>query len=413
MKELIQCFDGEAKQALEKFRDDVIETRVIPYKIRNKAFEVEILTTTAFSLYIIFCNVLIEDGRHPREILMKDVSGEAVDGHFRIRFINALMGEEGAKESSFVFDKIERRICFWNYNFYTLPVSKGTDKLPWRLLVEPMQALVHKAAYLGTAVLNDDERRILPVIRPLLGIVMIYLREDTRIAFGRIHVRLDPDCLNDLQTDDVDIYAMFSLFEEIEWNDLSSSRQTYTVDKLDFLRWFIASITGVKGQWLYRWLLERLEQAARPYPRLKALLPAYAGHHQQVIHTMDTLFEKRHWQGSYPHYHRAQKPGFIEVSRVYERKYTHLNEKKKIILYQIIESVVDGNMRLTALWGMVYSQDRGDLYDEAMTAADTFFANDGRRVCEVMQVLDISPDMEEAQVFEAVKGFVYNFLKMR
>ena len=68
---MLRMFDGEERQALNGLSEYVVgQKEGTPYKIKNRILHVDVLSTPAMSLELDFADVLIEDGRHPREILI-------------------------------------------------------------------------------------------------------------------------------------------------------------------------------------------------------------------------------------------------------------------------------------------------------------------------------------------------------
>lgn len=54
----------------------------------------------------------------------------------------------------------------------------------------------------------------------------------------------------------------------------------------------------------------------------------------------------------------VSQPDFIEVSNIYKRQYAYLNEKKKFIYFDFIESIVDGQYWITPVTGMMLPKTR-------------------------------------------------------
>ena len=52
-------FSAEVKQTLMIFYDQIVNREVIPYKIKNKDWEVMVASSNAFSLKLTFHNVII------------------------------------------------------------------------------------------------------------------------------------------------------------------------------------------------------------------------------------------------------------------------------------------------------------------------------------------------------------------
>ena len=99
-KEFVRMFDGEEQQALNGLSEYVVGQKKIPYKIKNRILHVDVLSTPAMSLELDFADVLIEDGRHPREILITHLSGECFERTETVK------GENGAEE---------KVICQWSF----------------------------------------------------------------------------------------------------------------------------------------------------------------------------------------------------------------------------------------------------------------------------------------------------------
>lgn len=117
------------------------------------------------------------------------------------------------------------------------------------------------------------------------------------------------------------------------------------------------------------------------------------------------------YEGTYPDYRKEKKAAFIEISQVYQRKYTYLNEKKKLELVTFIENIVNGCLTVTAIYGTILGKRKADIYDTAMTAIDGCFTEQGRRRCQVGESLTIDPDMEEGEVLEATQNYVLELVK--
>ena len=106
-QQFVQQFHTEEQKVLLAFYRELVGKRSIPYKITDRNFTVTVQKSQGFSIDIEFQDVLIEDGRHPKEIFMESLRGERLsDGRYRLSFINGLAAQtEGqvSKESSFSF----------------------------------------------------------------------------------------------------------------------------------------------------------------------------------------------------------------------------------------------------------------------------------------------------------------------
>ena len=196
-KEFVRMFDGEEQQALNGLSEYVVGQKKIPYKIKNRILHVDVLSTPAMSLELDFADVLIEDGRHPREILITHLSGECFERtetvkgengaeekvsvpYYRLSFVNGLSeGPYQAKESSFVFRSLKGSLHLYNYDSAMEPLDVDADKLPWRILMHPLKAMLEKAQILGVESLDKDELRALPLLCVFYELIQFYLEPTT------------------------------------------------------------------------------------------------------------------------------------------------------------------------------------------------------------------------------------------
>lgn len=129
-------FPEDVRKGLTVFCDYVVGQAVIPYKIKNREFIVRVADTAAFSITLVFQDVLIEDGRHPREILMTQVARPKDDAWQRVFTSKMHLAPEGpVKESSFYFEHVTAKIELWNYNLSTAPINLQSDKVPWAAFI--------------------------------------------------------------------------------------------------------------------------------------------------------------------------------------------------------------------------------------------------------------------------------------
>lgn len=405
LEQFAQFYSGIDRQALLLLDRMIVGKKAVPYRIRSREFSIEVTATTAFTLNIVFHNVLIEDGRHPTEILLDQVWIEKTDHHYRLRFVNGLKKEETGKESSLSFDFVEAQIYLWNYNFYTYKLTPETDKLPWCLLDEPMEALLVKAENLGNDGLNEYERKLLPAAQFLSVIFKLYLDRETKIAYGKTNVYYNRELLAAMKFSKIPRQAGLELMERFGWITQKQKFLHFDQDPDGFFKSFIWQMTEKEGKTMFNWMTLNFKAATSEYPGLKQMLPVYADNHQLIRSCMDRVLCARGFEGNYPHYHRERKPSFIEISHVYERKYTYLNEKKKLELISFVESIVNGCLEVTAICGTILGRKKTDIYDASMTAVDGCFTDQGRRRCSVSMTMAVEPEMTEAQVRELSEEF--------
>jgi len=410
-------FQEDVKNGLTVFYDHVVNRLTIPYKIKNREFSVLAADTAAFTLELLFHNVIIEDGRHPREILMTDVRGECVkrddaaDG-YRIRFINGLVTEGIIRESSFTFDSLTVHLHFWNYNFCTYPFSVDTDKVVWRLIYEPAAALMYKWQMLGEQGLNENEIENATAFQFLYTYLGLYLDEETYIGYGKSSVIYDKELVSRFILSKRMRLAARKLFEMCQWQDMMDLLAGYETDPDGFFEAWVRKITNKEGRILFDCVSGIIERCTRDYSRRNDLLPVYAGNRSFVRDLLDRMFESKGYKGTYPTYLCQDRPKFIETSFVYERKYTYINEKKKIKIITFIESVVDGGLQLTAVEGTVLTRD-GSEKTFLNNALYCYFTDGGRRNAVVRESLFMTADMKQDDLREDVGAFFKQIVSKR
>jgi len=405
--DFIKLFEAKEQRVLKLFYEYVIDKMIIPYKIRRKNFQVEVMSSPAFSIHLIFKNVLIEDGRHPKELLLSNPSGEVFNGKYRFRFTNHLAKEGTVKESSFVFDKVEAVIKLWNYEFNMIDLRQTPDKLPWRLVYEPIASLIHKYMILGDDYLNEYEMKYYGVFRFLYKYITLYLSDETRIGFGKTKLQYNYRKVIKHPMDFKSIDAAKMMFAECQIADLTELLTGDEPGSRQFFEAFIWLITQKDGQVIYGYVNHAITRCTENYPRIKHLLPAYSNHHYNIENTLNTIFSSRHWEGHYPNFRRIERPKFIETYNVYERKYTYINEKEKIIFVSFIESIVEGELVMTAIKGsaLVRYKNRDRLLEAK--ASDCYFTDGGKRTCEIVDSIIIEQDANQ----EAVQDLLVKLYK--
>ena len=132
-QQFVQQFHTEEQKVLLAFYRELVGKRSIPYKIKDRNFTVTVQKSQGFSIDIEFQDVLIEDGRHPKEIFMESLRGERLsDGRYRLSFINGLAAQtEGqvSKESSFSFSALKGGVRLWNYHVHMFDISETSVNL--------------------------------------------------------------------------------------------------------------------------------------------------------------------------------------------------------------------------------------------------------------------------------------------
>jgi len=399
----IKLFDEKEQRILKIFNVYIIDKVVIPYKIRRKNFQVEVMSSPAFSIHLIFKNVLIEDGRHPKELLLSNPSGEVIlNGKYRLKFTNHMAKEGTVKESSFIFDKVEAVIKLWNYDFNMIDLIQTPDKLPWRLVGGAITSLLHKYMILGDDYLNEYEKEYYEIFRFLNKYITLYLSEETKIGFGKTNLKYNYRKVIKRPIDFKSINAAKVLFEMCRMADLTELLTGDEQGNRQFFEAFIWLITQKDGQVIYDYVNDAIARCTENYPRIIQLLPAYSNHYQTIENTLNTVFSSRHWEGRYPHFSRLERPKFIETFNVYERKYTYINEKEKMAYISFIESIVEGELVITVIKGsaLIRNKSRDQLLKAK--ASDCYFTDGGKRDCKIVDTIVIEQEAEPEAVQDSL-----------
>lgn len=405
----VQNFEEEVRKPLMVFYDYVAEYQAIPYKIKNKSFTIPVADSQSMTMELVFDNVIIEDGRHPMEIMMTRLRGEKTEdatGTYRITFVNGLVTDGTAKESSFTFDQVHAEVKLWNYNFNTYPFSAESDKIPWRLVFEPISSFMYKWERLGEEGLCSEEIRLATTWQFLYTYIGLYLDQETFVGYGKTAIGYDRELILENRLNARMQLAAKKIFEQLGWTELIHLLEHYEEDAEGLFKAWVLKLAGEDGQQLYDLIREMLTNCTINYPKHRNLLPIYAGRRSFVKGVLDDLFAAHGYDGHYPSYRKKLQPNFIETSFVYERKYTYMNEKIKYHLVDFVESVVDDGLQVNALSGHVLYRDAAEA-DSLKGALNCYFANDGRKRVEITEGLYVFGRSEE----EELKADIYAFFK--
>ena len=186
--QFVQQFNTEEQKVLWAFYRELVGKRKIPYKIKERKFVVNVQMSQGFAIDIEFQDVLIEDGRHPKEIFMESLRGERLsNGRYRLSFLNRLGLAEGQepKESAFSFSSFKGAMRMWDYKVQTLALENETKGIPWNFIYETFGAIDLKRAVLGETALNDHEIKALQIYDFLCPYLQLYLNPMTKVGFGK------------------------------------------------------------------------------------------------------------------------------------------------------------------------------------------------------------------------------------
>lgn len=425
-KDFIMQFEGEERQALQGLSDYVMGQKRIPYKIRNRCLHIDVLNTPAMSLELDFEDVLIEDGRHPREIKFTHLAGECFereetirreDGtaetvtrpYYRLSFINGLSeGPYQTKESAFVFSGLRGSLHLYNYSAYRGAVDVNENKLPWRLIMHPLQAVLEKAQILGVSALDADELSALPLICVFYELIQFYLLPSTEAGIGRSLIRFDEEQAKGFAFSQEDLDAVCEYLASYDMADLVEWLKKAITDRMGFCRYWIQYASMKKSETLYKVLKMKLAECSRFYERHPLPL-ACRKHHGVVRRALNEYFVRHKWRGEFPCFRRVEPSNFLEVSNVYRKMYTYINEKQKAYYVDFIESVSEQAYCITAVAGYILLRDGEEAKDYC--AVHGYFLDGGRRNSHIVGQITIDGTMTGDQVVELLNVIVEDTVK--
>ena len=425
-KEFLMQFDGEERQALSGLVEYVLGQKSIPYKIRNRALHIDVLSTPAMLLELDFEDVLIEDGRHPREILFTHISGESFeqedkirheDGseetvkerRYRLRFVNGLSdGPYQTRESAFVFSGLKGSLHLYNYNAHQEPVEVDADKLPWRLLMHPLHAMLEKAQILGVEALDQDEMSALPLLCVFYELIQFFLAPSTEAGIGRSLIRFDEELAENFAFSQADLDAACEYLAPYGLEEVREWLHKAITDRPAFCRYWIQFASMKKAETLYKALSDTLESCSRYYEKRPAPL-ACRKHRGNVRRSLNEFFSCRKWRGEFPCYRRVEPSSFLEVSNVYQRMYTYINEKQKAYYVDFVEGITDQTYDVMAVSGYVLLRDGENARD--YRALNGYFLDGGRRSSHIVGKVTIDSTMTGDQVTELMNAMAEDVMK--
>ncbi len=425
-KEFVETFSGEERQALNGLSEYVVRQKKIPYKIKNRTLHIDVLSTPAMSLELDFMDVLIEDGRHPREILITHLAGERFertetvkweDGteeqisvpYYRLSFINGLSeGPYQAKESSFVFRNLQGSLHLYNYDSAMEPLDVNADKLPWRILMHPLKAMLEKAQILGIESLDKDELRALPLLCVFYELIQFYLAPTTEAGVGRSLIRFDEEIAENFAFSQEDLDAACEYLAPYGMEELTGWLHKAISERAAFCRYWIQFASMKKAETLYRVLTDILDECSRYYEK-KPLPLSCRKHHSAVRRALNEYFCRHKWRGEFPNFRRVEASSFLEVSNVYKRMYTYINEKQKAFFVDFIEGVTETSYTVTAVAGYVLLKDSENARD--YRALSGYFLDGGRRNSHIVGQITIDDMMNSDQVIELLNTMMQDIMK--
>lgn len=400
--QFVQQFHTEEQKVLLAFYRELVGKRKIPYKIKDRNFLVNVQMSQGFAIDVEFQDVLIEDGRHPKEIFMENLRGERLeDGRYRLSFTNRLasVGEgQAPKESAFSFASFRGGVRLWNYRVHTLKLESDSIGLPWNLVYETMEAIEQKRQVLGEHFLNVYEQEALKIFKFMKPYLQLYLSPTTQIGFGKSTVLYDSEMVEwSLDSNQMKMGAEF--FAGLGLRRLSGCFTKNKCNDKELIQELLYTLRSLKGNTIFKTLNHLLEECGREHQGLYESDRDMNNFRSYIREKLQKVFLAHGWQGSYPSYMAVSRPDFIEVSNIYKRQYAYLNEKMKFIYFDFIESIIDGRYHITPITGMILPKNTNIDYRKC-TSMDCFFLDGGRRNGAVFGDLSISESMTLKEIKE-------------
>ena len=402
--QFVQQFNREEQKVLWAFYRELVGKRKIPYKIKERKFLVNVQMSQGFAIDVEFQDVLIEDGRHPKEIFMESLRGERLsNGRYRLTFLNRLGLAEGQepKESSFSFSAVKGGTRMWDYNVRTQPIANETKGMPWNFIYETLSAMDMKRGVLGEEALNDHEMKALQIYDFFCPYLQLYLDPMTKIGFGKSTVLYTSSAFDaGLEMSEMKNAAVF--FDGLGMKRLSGLFLQGECNDRELVQELLYTMYSIKGNIIYRTLKQLIDACGKDYPGLYEYDKEMSKFHFYVKEKIQKIFAEHEWSGSYPSYMMKVEPNFVEVSNVYKKQYTYLNEKAKFIYFDFVESVVDGELCITPVTGMILPKNSNIDYRKR-TSMECFFFDGGRRNGAVIEDLSVAESMTVNEVRHKIK----------
>jgi len=414
-----QKFDGTTRRALAKL-PDYLEGRSFSYRIKNRGLHLEIIDSSAMGLSLEFEDVLIEDGRNPREIAFDRMTIEEVEQErvityedgtekktkeplYRFSFVNKLgQGEYPSKVSSFLFRDVKGSLQLYNYGLYTFNHIEGEDKLPWRRMYSVMEDIIGKIGCLGIPALNEEEINALSLLCVFYELIGFYLKEETRAAHGISACRFNPLDADFAFSED-DIKNTCDFLAPYDFDLLIKEMGRAFSDKEGFCRYWIYYASSAQGAELFSFLEKVITACGRGY-QARPLPLGYRKHQTDLRHLTDRIMFVNGFEGAYPNYFKELQPQFVEVSSVYSKMYTYVNEKRKVIYFEFVENTGSSLFTVDMIKSEILLRDRDDA--DLFTAMDGWFSDGGRRRAKLCGSFTPEPSWESEEMEEEAREFI-------
>lgn len=404
-------------RALLYFLREVAGKKALPYKFKNRNFVIECLDIPAATIVLNFEEVLIEDGRRPRTVVMAHVQGEALDRQktvtqldgsqrtipvltYRLAFVNP----EGNQHriSTFTFRNMAANIQYWNYNLVSLEPEKNMDKLPWRLMAQPLEAFIEKARALGTEALNPAEIQCLPVFCVIYELIQFYLSPNTTIGIGYGTAAFSQEESEQFVYSQEDARAVARVLAQGPLEEFGRRLEASFMDKPGFCRYLVRFFSHSESEVLYRYLGEALTECTKPCPEINRSYSVYHQYGQIVQNQLNDFFLSNQWYGTYPMYRKVERPRFMKDTSVYTSQYDYINPTQKVYYLDIIESITSEKYVITAVLGSVMGKEQ-DMKTRRHCALECFLTDGAKRSGRVLATVAFEENMSESLVHAAIK----------
>ena len=401
-------FEGDTRSALKKIPQYLLR-KSIPYRIRNKKLHMDIFHTPAMCMGLDFKDVLIEDGHRPGTILMTRILAEkAEDDWYRFSFVSQT--EEDKYPStihSFLFREVCGRLDLFNYAAEPGTTILAKDKLPWRRMLQKVSALTGKMQTIGMFYMNEKEMQLLPVFNFFEKLIRFYLEPDTGAGNRFDAIVFSQKKAFELNLEDAQIEAVRAVLPEKGCRVFLGRLDRLQDDIMDFCRFWIHYASTSQSTVLYRTLTRLLDECAGTYPA-KGMPRSYASNHEIVSKLCEQYLKEAGFSGTFPCFYKEIEPQFVEVSSIYSKMYTYVNEKRKSRSVQIMESVSRQGYTVMAAGCDFLLKDKQD--PASLKAMDGYFTDGGRRninyIDSVLLEKELSEDVIRDRIIPLLKKAV-------
>ena len=238
--------------------------------------------------------------------------------------------------------------------------------------------------------------------------IQFYLAPTTEAGVGRSLIRFDEELAENFAFSQEDLNATCEYLAPYGMEELTGWLHKAISERSAFCRYWIQFASMKKAETLYKILTDILDECSRYYEK-KPMPLSCRKHRSAVRRALNEYFCRHKWRGEFPNYRRSEASGFLEVSNVYKRMYTYINEKQKAFFVDFIEGVTENSYTVTAVSGYVLLKDGENARD--YRALSGYFLDGGRRNSHIVGQITIDDMMSSDQVIELLNTMMQDIMK--